>query len=131
MVWSDEKKFNLYGPGLAYKWHDLRKQIGWFSKRDSGGASVMIWACCVCTAKSPLAFLGEKKDGTKYFKTSEDTLLPFAEDFLLSWGFMQYGAPCHRARVAKRCILTTSFLFYSGPRNCLISTLSKTCGYLG
>ncbi|CDF32565.1 unnamed protein product [Chondrus crispus] len=102
VVWSDEKKFNLDGPDeLAYKWHDLRKQKKWFSKRHSGGASVMVWACFAGTSKSPLVFLGGKQDGTKYV-TFEDTLLPFAEDLPLSWGFMQDGAPCHRARVAKR-----------------------------
>ncbi|CDF41124.1 unnamed protein product [Chondrus crispus] len=63
VVWSDEKKFNLDGPdGLAYKWHDLRKQKEWFWKRHSGRASVMVWACFAGTSKSPLVFLEGKQD---------------------------------------------------------------------
>ena len=43
-VFSDEKKFNLDGPaGFKYYWHDLRKQPRLFSKRQSGGGSIMIW----------------------------------------------------------------------------------------
>ena len=43
VVFSDEKKFNLYGPdGSQYYWHDLRKKQ-LFSKRLFGGGSVMVW----------------------------------------------------------------------------------------
>ena len=100
VVRSDQKNFNLDGPnGLAYKWHDLRKQE-WFSKKHSGGASVMVWACFTGTDKSPLVFLEEKQGGTNYINTLEDTLLPFSEDLPLSSVFMQDSAPCHRVRVA-------------------------------
>ena len=103
MVWSDEKKFILDRPdGFAYKWHDLRKQKEWFSKRHSGGTSVMVWACFAGIDKPALVFLEGKQDVTKYIKALEDMLLPFSEDLPLSWGSMPDGAPCHRARVAKR-----------------------------
>ena len=62
----------------------------------------MVWACFSGTDKSPLVFLEEKQDGTKYVKTLEDALLSFSEDLPLSWVLMQDSAPCHRARVAKR-----------------------------
>ncbi|KAH9132097.1 hypothetical protein LEN26_007520 [Aphanomyces euteiches] len=45
VVFSDEKKFNLNGPdGYQFYWHDLRKEQEVYSKRVSGGGSVMIWA---------------------------------------------------------------------------------------
>ena len=99
VVWSDEKKFNLDGPdGLAYKWHDLRKEKQWFSKRHTGGGSVMVWAAFAGTQKSALAILEGKKDRYKYIETLEDYLLPFTDNHLpLTWIFMQDGAPCHRA----------------------------------
>jgi len=94
IVWSDEKKFNLDGPdGLAYKWHDLRKEQQWFSKRHSGGESLMVWACFCGKKASQLVVLEGKQDGSKYVKTLEDYLLPFAEDLPVSWTFMQDGPP--------------------------------------
>ncbi|POM66138.1 Transposase [Phytophthora palmivora] len=42
VVFSDEKKFNLDGPdGYQYYWHDVRNEQEIFSKRVSGGGSVM------------------------------------------------------------------------------------------
>eukprot|EP00644_Phytophthora_capsici_P003628 jgi/Phyca11/126627/e_gw1.64.19.1 len=45
VIFSDEKKFNLDGPdGYQYYWHDVRNDQEIFSKRASGGGSVMVWA---------------------------------------------------------------------------------------
>jgi len=102
IVWSDEKKFNLDGPdGLAYKWHDLRREPQWFSKRHSGGESVMVWGAFAGSMKAKLMILDGKQDGPKYVRTLEESLLPFSEDLPLTWTFMQDGAPCHRSIVAK------------------------------
>ena len=44
VIFRDEKKFNIDGPnGYRMYWHDLRKEEKFFSKRHSGGGSVMIW----------------------------------------------------------------------------------------
>ena len=99
VVWSDEKKFNLDGPdGLAYKWHDIRKEKQWFSKRHTGGGSVMVWAAFCGDKESCLAILDGKQDKETYMETLENYLLPFSDDLPVSWVFMQDGAPCHRAR---------------------------------
>ena len=53
VIWSDEKKFNLDGPGgFSYYRHDLRKEEEIFSIRRQGGSSVMIWASFDWTGKS-------------------------------------------------------------------------------
>lgn len=44
VIFTDEKKWNLDGPdGLRYYWHDLRKEPRYFSKRNFGGGSLMVW----------------------------------------------------------------------------------------
>jgi len=102
VVWSDEKKFNLDGPdGLAYYWHDLRREPEMFSKRQNGGESVMVWGAFGGKKKSELAILCGKQNGVKYVRTLEDYLIPFSEVLPVSWLFMQDGAPCHRANIAK------------------------------
>ena len=102
VVWSDENRLTLDGPDvLAYEWQDLRAEKQWFSKRQNGGGSVMVWACLAGTRLSELVIVEGKQDGLKYIKTLENHSLPFGEDLPLIWMFMQDGAPCHRAKLVK------------------------------
>ncbi|ETL85047.1 hypothetical protein L917_15290 [Phytophthora nicotianae] len=56
VIFSDEKKFNLDGPdGYQYYWHDVRKDQEIFSKRASGGGSVMVWAGMNFIGKTEIA----------------------------------------------------------------------------
>jgi transposase len=58
VIFTDEKKFNLDGPdGNRHYWHDLRKKPLIFSKRHSGGGSLMIWAGFSKQGKTSLAFI--------------------------------------------------------------------------
>ncbi|GBM83488.1 Transposable element Tc3 transposase [Araneus ventricosus] len=44
VIFSDEKKFNLDGlDGLAFYWHDIRKEEEIFSKSRQVGGSLMVW----------------------------------------------------------------------------------------
>ena len=99
VVWSDEKRFNLDGPdGFAYYWHDLRREERLFSKRQNGGGSLMVWGAFAGRKKCELAVLNGKQNALIYKQTSEDYLLPFADQELGEiWVFQQNGASIHRA----------------------------------
>ena len=99
VIWSDEKKFNLDGPdGLAYYWHDLRKDELVFSKRHTGGGSLMIWACFNFYGKSNIAFISGKQDQFIYQKHLENNLIPFLNEFGGdSPVFQQDNCSCHVA----------------------------------
>lgn len=100
VIWSDEKKFNLDGPdGFAYYWHDLRKEELVFSKRHTGGGSLMIWACFNFHGKSELAFVSRNQDQWEYQGHLNDRLLPFLDHFGgQNPVFQQDNARCHIAR---------------------------------
>ena len=81
VIFSNEKKFNLDGPdGIYYYWHDLRNDKEYFSKRQQGRGSVMLWGAFSANGKLNLAFIEELQDSTKYQKTLENNLL-------LKWSF--------------------------------------------
>ncbi|KHJ98626.1 hypothetical protein OESDEN_01380 [Oesophagostomum dentatum] len=64
-VWSDENKFNLDGcDGQGSYWHDIRKEPMYFSRRNFGGGSLMIWGL---SAASPRPFSERtKRAGTAF-----------------------------------------------------------------
>ena len=102
IVWSDKKKFNLDGTdGPAYKWHDFRMEKKYFSKRHSGGGSIMVWFSLAGSRTSSLVRLSGSKNGVKYVDILGEHLLPFADDPPLNWKFMQDGAPCLHSLVVK------------------------------
>jgi transposase len=102
-VFSDEKKFNLDGPdGFQFYWHDLRFEKELFSKRQSGGGSVMVWGAFCAQGKSELVFLEGKQDSQAYIWTLSEHLLPFID---LKYGrdciFQQDNASIHSSRATK------------------------------
>ena len=64
---SDEKKFNLDGPGdFRYFWYNLRKTKGVFSMRQYGGGSVMVWGSFAANGTTPIVFINHKMNSDKY-----------------------------------------------------------------
>ena len=100
IVWSDEKKFNLDGPdGLAFYWHDLRKDKLYFKKRQSGGGSVMVWAGFCAHGKTMLIFCEGTVNAEFYTDILENALLPFFHlNQHLPLKFQQDNASIHSAR---------------------------------
>jgi len=102
-IFSDEKKFNLDGPdGNRYYWHDLRKEPSVFSKRHSGGGSIMIWSTISYTDQGPVVEVKGRMKGPDYVKMLDEHLVDLAAKIgHKHWVFQQDNAPCHRANVTK------------------------------
>lgn len=72
------KKFNLDGPdGFNSYWRDLRKEPRYFSRRNFGGGSVMVWAAFSSVGKLELRFVTKRMNGHEYQGVLSHSLLPF------------------------------------------------------
>ena len=103
VVWSDEKKFNLDGPdGFAYYWHDLRKEKKYFSKRQMGGGSLMVWAAFGNNGKTDLVFLEGSIDSQVYVEMLDNHLLKAGKKIGgKNWIFQHDNAAIHSAAYTK------------------------------
>lgn len=101
IVFSDEKKFNLDGPdGFAYYWHDLRKEKQFFSKRQSGGGSVMVWGGFGYGGKTELVFLEGRVDSEQYVDVLKNHLLRAGKKICgKNWIFQQDNASVHTSKL--------------------------------
>jgi len=80
VIFSDEKRFNLDGPdGFAYYWHDMRTEPKVFSKRQSGGGSMMVWGAIGFIKKVQLQFINNRMKSVEY-QNMIGTLFP-------AWGY--------------------------------------------
>lgn len=100
IIFSDEKKFNLDGPdGFSYYWHDLRTEEKIFSKRQSGGGSVMVWGAIGYLKKMPLSFISTRMNAIQYQEMVGPHSPAYGYECAgLGWKFQQDNAPIHVAR---------------------------------
>lgn len=104
VLFTDEKKFNLDGPdGLAYYYHDLRKEESILSRRRHGGGTVMIWAGIGYYGKTDIKFVPQKMDSKKYLDLiASEITQPARENTNLPLIFQQDNAAVHTARIVKK-----------------------------
>lgn len=102
VVFSDEKRFNLDGPdGRAYYWHDVRVEPRYFSKRQRGGGSVMVWGAMSRRGTVALVAVSKKMDSQLYTAILEEHLLgPADELYPNGYTFQQDGASPHTAKAS-------------------------------
>ena len=82
MIFSDEKKFNLDGPdGFSGYWRDLRRELKYFSTRNFGGGSLMVWLGFCATGKLNLAFTSCKMKSSEYIDVLKLCLIPFKNKY--------------------------------------------------
>lgn len=103
IIFSAEKKFNLDGPdGLQYYWHDLRKEPEIFSKRVSGGGSLMIWGAISFKGVIGLAKVHGRMNSEGYCSILQDSLFPGADrNFSNNWVFQQDNSSVHSSKHTK------------------------------
>uniref|UniRef100_A0A7I4Y306 Transposable element Tc3 transposase n=1 Tax=Haemonchus contortus TaxID=6289 RepID=A0A7I4Y306_HAECO len=100
VVFSDEKKFNLYGSnGNKYYWRALRKEPVYFSNRNFGGGSLMVGGAIFSDVALDLAFLSCRMDSKDHQNVLEHHLEPFlSRGRHLSYVFQQENASIHVSR---------------------------------
>lgn len=103
IIWSDEKKFNLDGPdGMRYYWRDLRHEPRYFSTRNFGGGSVMVWGAYSGFGKVALAFISHKMKSGDYQAVLEEHLKPYLGRFRSAkLTFQQDNAAIHASKSTK------------------------------
>lgn len=101
MIFSDEKKFNLDGPdGIFSYWRDLRKEQRYFSSRNFGGGSLMVWGAFSQNGLIQIAFPSTRMNSREYIEVLQGNLLPFLQqNHHDDWVFQQDNASVHKSRV--------------------------------
>lgn len=104
VIFSDEKKFNLDGPdGNHSYWRDLRKEPQYFSKRNFGGGSLMVWGAFCLHGTLPLAFPSCKMNSSEYINVLQNHLIPFLNDHEAdNLVFQQDNAAIHTSKATKQ-----------------------------
>ncbi|GMF22787.1 unnamed protein product [Phytophthora fragariaefolia] len=133
-IFSDKKKFKLDGPdGYQYDWHDVRTDTELYSKRVSGGGSVMVWAGMSANGKTGIAILEGRQDSACYTQTLDNYLASFIENLRENHGirnpiFQQGNASIHESRFTKAHIEAMWIKKLKWPAKTPISTRLRTEG---
>lgn len=103
VIFSDEKKFNLDGPGgFNYYFHDLRKDNFILSRRQAGGGSVMVWSGIGYSGKMDIKFCSGKITSKRYIEVINEQInshaVRIAGPYFI---FQQDNASIHRAKVVR------------------------------
>ena len=116
-IWSDEKKFNLDGPdGCAKYWADTRLPRRYFSRRQNGGDSIMVWGAFSALGKAELVFVETTMNAQKYCDVLELSLIPFGNDVHNgNYYFQQDNASVHVANYTKQFLQDMNIDFLDWP----------------
>ncbi|GBM12284.1 Transposable element Tc3 transposase [Araneus ventricosus] len=104
VIFSDEKRFNLDGPdGFQYYLHCLKQKEQYYSTRQQGGGSLIVWLAVGFGGRSSLVFIKGRQNHKDYIKQLETELLPYGSDWGgENWIHQQDGASIHSAQGVKK-----------------------------
>lgn len=110
VIFSDEKKFNLDGPdGYQHYWHCVGNEYEYYSTRQMGGGSLMVWLAVGYGGSTSLVFLNGRQKHTDYIQVLNSELLPYGSDLGgEEWKFQQDGASIHTATGVKNWFQTNN-----------------------
>lgn len=91
------------GPdGFSHYWRDLRKGPRYFSRRNFGGGSLMVWGAFSALGKLDLAFTSSHMNSEDYQEVLQNHLIPFKNRFRrIPLLFQQDNAAIHVSRSTK------------------------------
>jgi hypothetical protein len=124
------KKFNLDGPdGFHSYWRDLRKEPIFFSKRNFGGGSLMVWGAFSSNGVLQLAFPTTRMNSAEYIRILENNLLPFFTTIIQQIGLISRIMPVFIQAVRLvNGYSSTKSMYSSGQHVRLIKIPLKTFG---
>lgn len=106
IVYSDESKFNLYGPdGNHWCWREPGQEFNprhVAMQEKHGGGHVMVWGCMTRFGFGRLVRIEGKMNAEKYVAVLEEGLLPTLEDHFLSPSDIIFQQDNDRKHVSKR-----------------------------
>jgi hypothetical protein len=119
VIFTDEKKFNLDGPdGYRHYWHDLRKEPLMFSKRHSGGGSLMVWAGFSRKGTTKIGIVSAKSSSADYIETLSSCLLPYCKSLAgKKWILQQDNASIHTSNETKNRLRSKKIDLLDWPAN--------------
>ena len=103
VLFSDEKRFNLDGPGgFQYYFHDTRKETIPAIRRQMRGGSVMVWAGIGYFCKTNIKFIDGRMNSVRYINLIKEEINNHAErisepDYI----FQQDNKPVHTSRLVQ------------------------------
>ena len=84
---------------FTYYWHDLRKENKYFSKRQNGGGSVMVFAAIGFNGKTNICYVDSRLNSEAYVHILKSYFLPHANELGgPNFEFQQDNAPCHTSK---------------------------------
>ena len=96
-VFSDEKRWCLDGPdGNAYHWSCKDLDPRYFSERQQGGRSLIVWGCFSSRGAPQLKFIQGNINSEQYCDILSNVMIPFTESaYQREWRFQQDNASMH------------------------------------
>ena len=93
-ILSNEKRWCLDGPdGNAFYWACKDLDPRYFSKRQRGGRSLMVWGCFSARGAPKLKFIDGNLNSEKYCEILSEIMIPFGESaYNGEWRFQQDNA---------------------------------------
>lgn len=107
ILWTDESKFNLFGPDIDKQYVRRPPNTEYSPKYTTktikhGGGNIQVWGCFSWNGVGPLYWIKDVLTAKYYIEIMENIMLPYVEENMPPlWVFQQDNDPKHTSKVAK------------------------------